>query len=51
MNDKNNKLYSFDLKGSIINRKCSYKSSILKDVNFLELNNADSNKNVVQIHE
>ena len=47
MLNKNNKLYSFDLKGSIINRKTKYKSSIYKDVNFLELNNVDSNKQVV----
>ena len=49
--NKRNMKYSFDLKGSIINRKTKYKSSILKDVNFLELNVAQSDKQVVHINE
>ena len=44
--NKRNKKYAFDLKGSLVDRrvKCknaeSYKKRLLKDVNFVELNNA-----------
>jgi len=53
---KRNKTYSFDLKGSLIARKVKYtpishKKGLLKDVNFLELNQACINRQVVNIHD
>lgn len=50
LHNKKKKLYSFDLKGSLVGRRTpcksrkDYKNELLKDVNFLELNNANINR-------
>ena len=51
LQNKYMKKYSFDLKGSITNRRANFKSSILKDVNILELNRSKPDRQVVNIDE